>query len=210
MTCRPLQSIPRPIRPTEHFGRQTEHIRGKTEHIGAQTEHIRRRSGHIGGQTGHIHRHPLYMEPGDAGGRCQANIRWLLPSPSMATAWGLRTACPSFTECVQSGDCHYLLLSLCPAPPRAALAPPPAVHPAHLRPRPSWSHHARACVSRGPAPARTTRPSTQKIRAKLSLASPIPYGDRAGERQFPLHPHSLDPQHLVPNSQRQTHKRHGV
>ena len=34
----------------------------------------------------------------------------------------------------------------------------------------------------GPSPSQPARP---KIRSKLSLASPIPYGDRAGERQFP-------------------------
>ena len=43
---------------------------------------------------------------------------------------------------------------------------------------------ARAAGGR-PEPESPARP---KIRSKLSLASPIPYGDRAGERQFPPSP----------------------
>ena len=48
---------------------------------------------------------------------------------------------------------------------------------------------ARAAGGR-PEPESPARP---KIRSKLSLASPIPYGDRAGERQFPPSPPPIRP-----------------
>ena len=94
----------------------------------------------------------------------------------------------------------------CPAPPphppsRLPLLTspgmPPAVSPSTLDPAINCHgpcggvRPVRGSVSQPVLPAAGPRPNhrpAQKIRSKLSLASPIPYGDRAGERQFPPSP----------------------
>ena len=83
-------------------------------------------------------------------------------------------------------------LPLLTSPGMPPAASPRALDPAMNRrrslrrraPRARQRLAARAAGGR-PEPESPARP---KIRSKLSLASPIPYGDRAGERQFPPSP----------------------
>ena len=194
---------------------QGEHVGGQAGHVSRQTGHISGHTGLIGRETGHIGgsgwTHPLPSSTHAGAGRRCTTVAGIQPPPSRS----LRVRCPRYraplairSPLVYNWASVLLFVSQCPTP----LHPIPSAspHAARPHPRPACSHHARACAPLGPAPAPETRASALKIRSKLSLASPIPFGDRAGERQFPPSPPSLSRQRLVPNSRGRSPGRHGV
>ena len=70
---------------------------------------------------------------------------------------------------------------------RVSLATPAPNAPARLAPLVSNS----SPLPPAPSQPQLSSPTRRKNRPKLSLASPTPSGGRAGERQFPLHPHLM-------------------
>ena len=187
---------------------QGEHIGGPAGHIGGQAGHVSRETGHIGG-SGWTHPIPSSTHAG-AGRRCTTVAGIQPPPPRSLPVRCLRYRAPLAirSPLVYNWASVFLFVSQCPTPPHPISSASP--HAARPHRRASCSHHARPCAPRGPAPPPETRASARKIRSKLSLASPIPCGDRAGERQFPPSPPSLNRQRLVPNSRGQPPGRHGV